>query len=300
MGNRSGQHERRAQGEEIGSQHSVRTINTKIHSSRCSERVEEVFMRIRPFCIGLILILLSSPLALCQSELGKWWKNSEIVKKLQITEAQVEQIERIFLNHQPKLAEANAKLIQRDDQLKALMQNDRIDDARTTAQADLVAAARAELEKINASLMISIRKTLSKEQWNRLTEIRTAETNSSSQTVPAPKVSAVPGIKAVTAPLPPGVFTVGGPVKAPQIINMTKPSYTQEAKAAKIEGIIILEAVVQKDGSVGQIDVKRGLGYGLDESAIHAIKNEWKFNPGTMNGKPVNVRVFLEVSFRLY
>jgi TonB family protein len=257
-------------------------------------------MGIRGFCIGLILFLLNSPLALPQSELGKWWKNSEIVRKLQITEAQVEQIERIFLNHQPKLAEANAKLKQRDDQLKALMQNDRIDDAKATAQADLVAGARAELEKINASLMLSIRKTLSTEQWNRLTEIQTAQKNLSSQTLPVPKAAAVPGIKAMTASLPPGVYAVGGPVKAPQIVSETKPQYTQEARDAKIEGAVILEAVVQKDGSLSQIEVKRGLGYGLDESAIYAIKNEWKFIPGTMNGQPVNVRIFLEISFRLY
>jgi len=257
-------------------------------------------MKIRGFFIGVILLLLNSPLALPQSELGKWWKSSEIVKKLQITEAQVEQIERIFLNHQPKLAEANAKLKQRDDQMKALLKNDRIDDAKATAQADLIAVARAELEKINASLMLAIRKTLSTEQWNRLTEIQAAQKNLSSRTLPAPNTSAVPGIKAMTASLPPGVYAVGGPVKAPQIISETKPQYTPEARDAKISGVVILEAVVQKDGSLGQIEVKRGLGYGLDESAINTIKNEWKFIPGTMNGQPVNVRIFLEISFRLF
>jgi TonB family protein len=61
-----------------------------------------------------------------------------------------------------------------------------------------------------------------------------------------------------------------------------------------------LETIVRKDGSVDQIKVVRGLGYGLDESAINTIKAEWKFQPGTLNGQPVDVIVHIETSFRLF
>ena len=67
-----------------------------------------------------------------------------------------------------------------------------------------------------------------------------------------------------------------------------------------MEGIVLLEAIIRKDGSIDTLRVVRGLGYGLDESAINAIKKEWKFQPGTLNGQPVDVKVVIETSFRLY
>ena len=59
-------------------------------------------------------------------------------------------------------------------------------------------------------------------------------------------------------------------------------------------------AVIQKNGSVGQIKILKGLGYGLDESVVNTISREWKFKPGTLNDEPVDVSVVMEVSFRLY
>ena len=63
---------------------------------------------------------------------------------------------------------------------------------------------------------------------------------------------------------------------------------------------MLVNAVIQKNGSVGQIKVIKGLGYGLDESVVNTISREWKFKPGTLNDEPVDVSVVMEVSFRLY
>jgi TonB family protein len=63
---------------------------------------------------------------------------------------------------------------------------------------------------------------------------------------------------------------------------------------------VLLELIVRKDGTPDSFRVLRGLGYGLDESAISTIANKWRFKPGTFNGVPADVLIKVEVSFRLY
>ena len=88
-------------------------------------------------------------------------------------------------------------------------------------------------------------------------------------------------------------------MKAPLPILQPAPDYTAEARKARAEGVLAIRAVIRKDGSVGNLKVIRGLGYGLDESAIDTIAKKWKFQPGTLNGVPVDVQANIEVTFRL-
>ena len=97
-----------------------------------------------------------------------------------------------------------------------------------------------------------------------------------------------------------GFFVPDHSKPSPQVLQQPKPSYTEKAKEARIEGIMLVSAVIRKNGSVDQIKVIKGLGYGLDESAVNTISREWKFKPGTLNDEPVDVSVVMEVSFRLY
>ena len=97
-----------------------------------------------------------------------------------------------------------------------------------------------------------------------------------------------------------GPYVVGGGVKAPIAILQPLPAYTEEARKARAEGIVAIQAVIRKDGSVDSFRVIRGLGYGLDESAINTIATKWRFKPGTLNGVPVDVQATIEVTFRLY
>lgn len=98
----------------------------------------------------------------------------------------------------------------------------------------------------------------------------------------------------------PGVYTVGGGVSAPVPIYQPLPLYTEEARKARIEGIVLLQAIIRKDGTVDSFRVIRGLGYGLDESAINTIATKWRFKPGMLNGQPVDVLANIEITFRLY
>jgi TonB family protein len=96
-----------------------------------------------------------------------------------------------------------------------------------------------------------------------------------------------------------GVYSAGvAGVRSPQILSRQKPKYTEDARRDKIQGIVVLSAVFRKDGTVSDIKVVKGLGYGLDEEAIKAA-NLIKFVPGTKDGQPVNVRAKLEFTFSL-
>ena len=114
-----------------------------------------------------------------QPELGKWWKNSGVVKELKLSEEQINQIEKSFLTHQKYLVPLVDELKRHEDQLRMLMEAEFLDDSRVSAEAGLVADARARLEKANASMLLAIRKALTADQWKRLEEIQDLRETSS-------------------------------------------------------------------------------------------------------------------------
>jgi len=95
------------------------------------------------------------------------------------------------------------------------------------------------------------------------------------------------------------VFHVGGGISAPQAISTPDPDYTEEARRTKTQGTCILGLIVDAEGHPRDIRVVRGLGSGLDAKAIEAVER-WGFDPAKKDGKPVNVQISGEVSFRLY
>jgi TonB family protein len=94
------------------------------------------------------------------------------------------------------------------------------------------------------------------------------------------------------------VYPVGNGVTEPIPLKNVQPSYTQEARDARVQGTIQLEAVIGSDGSISKVQVLKSLGYGLDENAAKAL-SEWQFKPGTKDGKPVNVRIQVTMNFSL-
>lgn len=96
-----------------------------------------------------------------------------------------------------------------------------------------------------------------------------------------------------------GPYKRGWGVVTPKEIFHPLPSYTEKARQARASGCVVVECVVHKDGTVGECKILRGLGYGLDESAIHTITTKWRFKPGIYKGKPVDVLVLAEVVFKI-
>ena len=95
-------------------------------------------------------------------------------------------------------------------------------------------------------------------------------------------------------------FGAGSGVTMPSVLREVKPSYTAEAMRAKVQGAVMVEAIVREDGSVGQVRIVRSLDrtFGLDEEALKAVKN-WRFSPGKRQGKNVAVIVEIELTFTL-
>jgi protein TonB len=96
-----------------------------------------------------------------------------------------------------------------------------------------------------------------------------------------------------------GIYRVGNGVSAPVAIFDPEPDYSEEARKAKYQGVVVLSVVVGPDGRAHDPKVQRSLGMGLDEKAIEKIK-EWKFEPAKRDGQAVAVMVSIEVSFHLY
>jgi protein TonB len=97
---------------------------------------------------------------------------------------------------------------------------------------------------------------------------------------------------------PEGPIMVGGDVKAPIKEYAPPPQYTEIARKARIQGVVIVQAIVTKEGDVQDVKVLKGLPMGLDAAAAEAVK-KWKFKPATLNGKPVDVYYNLTVNFTL-
>ncbi len=97
---------------------------------------------------------------------------------------------------------------------------------------------------------------------------------------------------------PTGPIRVGGDVKAPVKVNAPDPKYPDPARAAKVEGVVVIEAIIDRKGNVTHTKIVKDLPMGLGDAAQRAIKG-WKFKPATLNGKPVEVYYNLTVNFTL-
>jgi len=95
-----------------------------------------------------------------------------------------------------------------------------------------------------------------------------------------------------------GPFRPGSGIEPPQLLREVKAQYSEAARSRGVTGSVVLEIVVRRDGSVGDVTVVRGLGHGLDEQATTAVRS-WRFAPATRQGQPVDVIVEVEVDFSL-
>jgi protein TonB len=95
-----------------------------------------------------------------------------------------------------------------------------------------------------------------------------------------------------------GPYRPGSGVEPPRLLREVKAQYTEDARTRGVTGDVVLEIVIRSDGSVGDVKVLRGLGFGLDDRAVAAVRN-WKFSPARRLGTPVDVIVEVEVEFSL-
>jgi protein TonB len=90
---------------------------------------------------------------------------------------------------------------------------------------------------------------------------------------------------------------VGGDIKEPRKIKHVPPVYPEEAREAKVQGIVIIEAIINREGLVRDARVLRGVDL-LNQAAVNAVM-QWEFTPTRLNDQPVEVVMTVTVSFML-
>jgi TonB family protein len=88
-------------------------------------------------------------------------------------------------------------------------------------------------------------------------------------------------------------------VMPPRPINFANPEYSDEARRKRIQGVVLVSALVNEEGNPIDYRVEKSLGYGLDEKAVECV-SQYRFTPAMRDGQPVAARVTIEVNFRLY
>ena len=136
-----------------------------------------------------------------RGELGKWWQNSNIAKKLQLSDGQIAQLDQTFYDHKLKLIDYGADMEKQDLKLQTLLDADVPDEGQVEAQVDQVLAARGKLEREFTFMNLDLRKVLSLDQWRQLKTVR-GQTGAMGDRVFFRKVLP-PGAAPATAPLPP-------------------------------------------------------------------------------------------------
>lgn len=92
---------------------------------------------------------------------------------------------------------------------------------------------------------------------------------------------------------------VGGGVLAPVLLRHVEPEFSDQARRAKVQGIVLVNLWVDEKGRPSHVRVLRGLGSGLDENAVKAVQ-QYRFKPAMEGGKPVLVEVNVVVSFQMF
>jgi protein TonB len=96
-----------------------------------------------------------------------------------------------------------------------------------------------------------------------------------------------------------GPMHVGGSVRPPSVLSSVEPEFSEEARKAKFSGNVQVYLWVDENGNPSHVKVVRGVGMGLDEKAVEAVR-QYKFRPAMQNGKPVKVDLYIDVNFQIF
>jgi TonB family protein len=111
---------------------------------------------------------------------------------------------------------------------------------------------------------------------------------------PSMSVTITPGR---TSPSGAPPVRVGGDIRAPMKVSDVKPVYPPLAQAARVQGIVIVEGLIDEQGNIADVKVLRGVPL-LDDAAVGAVR-QWKYRPTLLNGVPVPVIMTMTVTFTL-
>ncbi len=102
----------------------------------------------------------------------------------------------------------------------------------------------------------------------------------------------------ITLPDGETVRNIGGVVTPPAVIRQVAPTFSEEARKAKFGGTVLVGLIVDSQGIPEHVHIIRGVGMGLDENAVEAVK-QYHFRPAMEDGKPVPVALNVQVNFKI-
>jgi protein TonB len=95
-----------------------------------------------------------------------------------------------------------------------------------------------------------------------------------------------------------GPYRPGSGIEPPRLVREVRADYTEDARQRGLVGDVVLEIVVRRDGTVGDVKILQGLAGGLNDRAVQAVR-QWRFTPARRQGVPVDVVVEVAVEFKL-
>jgi Spy/CpxP family protein refolding chaperone len=99
---------------------------------------------------------------------GRWWNDARAIEKFKLTDSQRKSMDDVYQQHRLTLVDLHATLEKAELAMEPMMGQDQPDEAKVLAQIDVVAQARAELEKANARMLFDLRRQLTPEQWKQI------------------------------------------------------------------------------------------------------------------------------------
>ncbi len=103
--------------------------------------------------------------------MGNWWKNSDVIQQLQLTDAQRQQLEKAFVQHRLRLVDERAAVEKQEIKLQELMDMDQPPESQVMAQVDQLQGARGQLEKEFTAMTLDFRRIITPDQWKKLQTI---------------------------------------------------------------------------------------------------------------------------------
>jgi protein TonB len=95
-----------------------------------------------------------------------------------------------------------------------------------------------------------------------------------------------------------GVMHIGGGISRPIVLYQVEPEFSEEARKAKFSGSVTVYLYIEPDGTPSHVRVVQGVGMGLDEKAVEAVR-QYRFKPAMKDGKPVRVDLYVAVNFQI-
>ena len=206
-----------------------------------------------------------------------WWTNTALVARLGLTDVQKSRIESTFEAHRQNLVSSKELLEKEEAQLARLLEAEAIDRSAVFTQINRVTQARGEMERANATMTLEMREQLTRAQWMQLQGAQPAAVSG------APTASAIAPAR------------IGADVAAANLISRVNPEYPAAARAARVQGVVLLQATINKEGKVVDLRVVSGHPM-LNDAAIEAVR-QWRYRPQSLNGQPIDVITTVTVNF---